>query len=46
MNAGAALYVGGLTPTYREGVTAAEKGVDSRADMKGLERLRAAYSGA
>jgi anthranilate phosphoribosyltransferase len=45
LNAGAALYVGGMAATYREGVAAAEKGVDARAGLKGLERLRAAYNG-
>jgi anthranilate phosphoribosyltransferase len=45
LNAGAALYVGGVTATYREGVAAAEQGVDARAGLKGLDRLRAAYNG-
>jgi len=44
LNAGAALYVSGKSATFREGVEAAEKGVDSRAGLKGLERLRTAYS--
>jgi anthranilate phosphoribosyltransferase len=43
LNAGAALYVGGKAPTFREGVATAEKGVDSKAGMAGLERLRTAY---
>jgi len=44
LNAGAALYVGGKTTTFREGVEAAEQGVDAGAGLKGLERLRTAYS--
>jgi anthranilate phosphoribosyltransferase len=44
LNAGAALYVGGKAATYKEGVAAAEKGVDSGAGLQGLERLRAAYN--
>ena len=43
LNAGAALYVAGKAPSFREGVAAAEKGVDSHAGLAGLERLRAAY---
>ena len=43
LNAGAALYVGGLAPSFREGVEAAERGVDAGAGLKGLERLRAAF---
>jgi anthranilate phosphoribosyltransferase len=43
LNAGAALYVGGQAATYREGVAAAEKGVDSQAGIAGLEKLRAAF---
>ena len=44
LNAGAALYVAGKAATFGEGVAAAEEGVDSRAGIAGLERLRAAYT--
>lgn len=44
LNAGAALYVGGHAPTFRDGVEAAEKGVESRAGLAGLGRLRTAFS--
>ncbi|HEX7938194.1 MAG TPA: hypothetical protein VF483_04330, partial [Gemmatimonadaceae bacterium] len=43
LNAGAALCVAGKSPSFREGVAAAEKGVDAGAGLAGLERLRAAY---
>jgi anthranilate phosphoribosyltransferase len=43
LNAGAALYVSGTVKTFRDGVAAAEKGVDSRAGIAGLEKLRAAF---
>ena len=42
LNAGAALYVGGLTASYGEGVRMAETAVESGAGMAALERLRAA----
>lgn len=46
LNAGAALYVAGKAATFRDGVAAAEQGVDARAGLAGLERLRAAYRAA
>ena len=43
LNAGAALYVSGKAPTYKHGVAMAEKGLDAKAGIAGLERLRQAY---
>ena len=42
LNAGAALYVGGLAASYAAGVSMAERAVDSGAGIAALERLRAA----
>lgn len=44
LNAGAAIYVSGRVDTYREGVAAAEKSIDSGAAKSVLERLRKAYT--
>ncbi|MFL5559933.1 MAG: anthranilate phosphoribosyltransferase [Gemmatimonadaceae bacterium] len=42
LNAGAALYVSGLAPSYGDGVTMAEAAIDSGAGLAALERLRLA----
>ena len=42
LNAGAALYVGGLAATYGDGVVLAENAIDRGAGLAALERLRAA----
>ena len=42
LNAGAALYVAGIAPSYAEGVVAAERAVDTREGLRALQRLRAA----
>lgn len=42
LNAGAALYVGGLAASYGDGVKLAETAIDSGAGLATLERLRAA----
>ena len=44
LNAGAAIYVAGLAPSYGEGVALAEKAIESGAGLAALERLRAATS--
>ena len=43
LNAGAAIYVAGLVPSYAAGVQAAEAAVDAKAGAMALERLRVAY---
>ena len=45
LNAGAALYVGGLVASYEDGVKLAESAVDSGAGLAALERLRSATRG-
>jgi anthranilate phosphoribosyltransferase len=45
LNAGAAIYVAGLAPSYGEGVRLAEGAVESGAGAAALERLRAATRG-
>lgn len=42
LNAGAALYVGGLVASYEDGVKLAETAIDSGAGLAALERLRTA----
>ena len=42
LNAGAALYVGGLAASYEDGVTLAEAAVDRGEGLAALERLRVA----
>ena len=42
LNAGAALYVGGLASSYVDGVALAETAIESGAGLAALERLRAA----
>lgn len=42
LNAGAAVYVGGLAASYGDGVKLAETAIDSGAGLATLERLRAA----
>ena len=42
LNAGAALYVGGLAASYAAGVQLAEQAISSGAGMRALERLRTA----
>ena len=43
LNAGAALYVGGRTATFQEGVAMAEQGITNRVGLIAIERLRAAF---
>jgi anthranilate phosphoribosyltransferase len=43
LNAGAALYVGGSTKTFKEGVEMAEQAITSGVGLKAIERLRAVY---
>jgi anthranilate phosphoribosyltransferase len=45
LNAGAALYVGGLAPSYGEGVAAATRALDRGDGARALERLRKVYAG-
>ena len=45
LNAGAALYVGGLAASYADGVQLAELAVESGAGLAALERLRVATRG-
>ena len=45
LNAGAALYVGGLAASYGDGVGLAEKAIDDGAGLAALGRLRAATRG-
>jgi anthranilate phosphoribosyltransferase len=44
LNAGAALYVGGIAKRYEDGVALAEAAIDSGAGLSALERLRSVYS--
>jgi anthranilate phosphoribosyltransferase len=44
LNAGAALYVGGLAPTYADGVAAATRALDRGDGARALERLRRVYA--
>ncbi len=46
LNAGAALYVGALAPTFAAGVTAAEQALESGKGLEALTRLRRAFAGA
>ena len=43
LNAGAALYVAGLAPTYRAGIDRATAALDEGKGMEALERLRAVF---
>jgi anthranilate phosphoribosyltransferase len=43
LNAGAAIYVSGLAPSFAKGVELAELAIDSRAGLAALDRLRDAY---
>jgi anthranilate phosphoribosyltransferase len=43
LNAGAALYVGGRSTTFQEGVEMAEQAISNRVGLNAIERLRAAY---
>lgn len=45
LNAGAAVYVAGLEPTYEAAVERARAALDGGLGMRTLERLRAAYGG-
>ena len=44
LNTAAALYVGGATNTFAEGVSRAREGLDAGAGMVALARLRSAYA--
>jgi anthranilate phosphoribosyltransferase len=44
LNAAAALYVGGTTPTFDDGVAAATTAVKSGVGIAALDRLRTAFS--
>jgi anthranilate phosphoribosyltransferase len=44
MNAAAAIYVSGKAPTYADGMSLAQKALESGAGLAALERLRRAYS--
>ncbi|HEX2716720.1 MAG TPA: anthranilate phosphoribosyltransferase [Gemmatimonadaceae bacterium] len=46
LNAGAALYVGGLADTFGAGVDAAEKALEAGKGLEALTRLRRAFAGA
>lgn len=45
LNAGAAVYVAGLEPTYEAAVERARRALDGGLGLRALEQLRAAYSG-
>jgi anthranilate phosphoribosyltransferase len=45
LNAGAALYVGGLAPSYADGVAAATRALDRGDGARALDRLRRVYAG-
>jgi anthranilate phosphoribosyltransferase len=45
LNAGAALYVGGLAPSYGAGVAAATRALERGDGARALERLRKVYAG-
>jgi anthranilate phosphoribosyltransferase len=44
LNAAAAFYVGGVAPTFDDGVSAATAAIKSRAGLVALDRLRSAFS--
>ena len=44
MNAGAAIYVSGISPTYAAGLSLAQEALESGAGLAALERLRLAYA--
>jgi anthranilate phosphoribosyltransferase len=44
LNAAAAFYVGGVAPTFDDGVSAATAAIESGAGLVALDRLRSAFS--
>ena len=45
LNAAAAIYVGGLAPTFGAGVELARNALDQKVGLRALDRLRQAFSG-